>query len=103
MKTRAESRWWEWYATDAATTSDTLDEAEMRCAAWVAGDSDDGPEDHPECHTCRGTGIGQSGDPDTSKCHVCGGRGYAVDDSDDCYGDYLRDRAKDDALERGAR
>jgi DnaJ-class molecular chaperone len=100
MKTRAESRWWEWYTSGEAPASLTEEDAEMRCAAWVAGDSDDGPEDHPECHACRGTGIGQNGDPDTAKCHVCGGRGYVVDDSDDCYGDYLYDSAKDDALER---
>lgn len=35
-------------------------------------------DDHPECPTCQGTGIGQYGDPDTSKCGKCNGRGYPI-------------------------
>ena len=47
---RTEEKWWAWHDEDAARWSDGEDEfdatadAEHRCAAWVAGESDDGPE-----------------------------------------------------------
>jgi hypothetical protein len=42
--TRTDDQWWAWHDADAERHSAELDEAERRCAAWVAGASDDGPE-----------------------------------------------------------
>jgi hypothetical protein len=41
---RTTDQWWAWHDADAERHSAELDEAERRCAAWVAGASDDGPE-----------------------------------------------------------
>lgn len=37
-------RWWAWHDQDASRASATMAEADRRCAAWVAGESDDGPD-----------------------------------------------------------
>lgn len=39
-----ELAWWAWHDADYSRHSSTLEEAEERCAAWVDGTSDDGPE-----------------------------------------------------------
>jgi hypothetical protein len=47
---RTEDAWWAWHDADADRWSggdDGTAEAERRCAAWVAGDSNDGPEVAP--------------------------------------------------------
>ena len=36
--------WWAWHDQDSSRASATMEEAEERCAAWVAGTSDDGPD-----------------------------------------------------------
>lgn len=47
---RTEERWWAWHDADPDRWSPGEDaaeataDAERRCAAWVAGESDDGPE-----------------------------------------------------------
>lgn len=41
---RTEEDWWEWHDKNQDRWSETTEEAEARCAAWVAGDSDDGPD-----------------------------------------------------------
>ena len=46
---RTEDAWWAWHDADADRWSPGDDpheataDAERRCAAWVAGESDDGP------------------------------------------------------------
>ncbi len=35
--------WWTWHDQDADRHSSDMETAEARCAAWVAGSSDDGP------------------------------------------------------------
>ena len=40
---RTAEAWWAWHDRDQARWSQTIEEAESRCALWVAGDSDDGP------------------------------------------------------------
>lgn len=48
--TRTEEQWWTWHDADQANWSPGEDpdeataDAEARCAAWVAGESDDGPK-----------------------------------------------------------
>ena len=48
---RTEDAWWTWHDADYSRLSPGEDpeeataDAEARCAAWVAGESDDGPED----------------------------------------------------------
>jgi hypothetical protein len=37
-----ETAWWDWHDEDCSRWS-SMEEAEERCAAWVRGDSDDGP------------------------------------------------------------
>ena len=41
--TRTEDQWWAWHDADAERWSADHAAAEQRCAAWVAGESDDGP------------------------------------------------------------
>lgn len=41
---RTEDKWWEWHDRDASRWS-SFRWAEKRCAAWVRGESDDGPEE----------------------------------------------------------
>ena len=38
-----EIAWWEWHDQDYSRASAEMDEAEARCAEWIAGTSDDGP------------------------------------------------------------
>lgn len=40
---RLELAWWAWHDADADRWSASTEEAEERCAAWVRGESDDGP------------------------------------------------------------
>lgn len=40
---RCDDTWWAWHDRDAERWSPSVEEAEARCAAWVAGESDDGP------------------------------------------------------------
>ena len=40
---RTAESWWAWHDADCDRHSVDMSEAEARCAAWVAGDSDDGP------------------------------------------------------------
>lgn len=42
---RTAARWWVWHDQDSSRASASMSEAETRCGAWVADDSDDGPED----------------------------------------------------------
>lgn len=35
--------WWAWHDQDASRWSETPEEAEARCSAWTAGETDDGP------------------------------------------------------------
>jgi hypothetical protein len=56
-----ETAWWTWHDADADRWDATLGEAEERCAAWISGESDDGPP--------RG---GPSDEPDdTDACLQC--------------------------------
>lgn len=41
---RSEEAWWSWHDADQSRWSSSTEEAEQRCAAWVAGESDDGPD-----------------------------------------------------------
>lgn len=43
--TRTADAWWTWHDAHQSRWSASDDEAEARCAAWVAGTSDDGPDD----------------------------------------------------------
>lgn len=40
---RTSEAWWAWHDQDSIRWSQSTSEAEERCAAWVAGESDDGP------------------------------------------------------------
>lgn len=42
---RTAEQWWAWHDLDPKRWSPYAHEAEGRCAAWVAGESDDGPQD----------------------------------------------------------
>lgn len=42
---RTEDQWWQWHDEDASRWSESTEKAEDRCAKWVAGESDDGPND----------------------------------------------------------
>lgn len=42
--TRTADAWWRWHDADYSRHSATMEEAEERCRAWVAGESDEGPE-----------------------------------------------------------
>ena len=42
---RTTDQWWAWHDADSARWSASTEEAEARCAEWVAGKSEDGPED----------------------------------------------------------
>ena len=51
-------KWWAWHDASQVRHSPTMEEALARCAAWVRGESDDGPhltvtmepaEDEDEC------------------------------------------------------
>lgn len=42
--TRTETQWWAWHDADQSRWSQTTEVAESRCSAWVAGQSEDGPE-----------------------------------------------------------
>lgn len=39
-----ETAWWAWHDADSSRHYSTTEEAEAACAAWVSGDSDDGPD-----------------------------------------------------------
>lgn len=41
---RTPEAWWLWHDASYDRCSDSVDEAEARCAAWVAGESDYGPD-----------------------------------------------------------
>ena len=41
---RNEQAWWSWHDADSSRWSEDTETAEARCAGWVAGNSDDGPE-----------------------------------------------------------
>lgn len=41
---RTNDAWWAWHDADQARWSQDVEEAETRCAAWVAGESNDGPD-----------------------------------------------------------
>ena len=41
---RDPAAWWEWHDADAQRWSGSAEEAEERCARWVVGESDDGPD-----------------------------------------------------------
>lgn len=43
-ETRTAEQWWTWHDADAERWSSDDGDAEARCAAWVDGESDDGPE-----------------------------------------------------------
>jgi len=36
--------WWDWHDADSSRHYATMDEAEAACRAWVAGESDVGPD-----------------------------------------------------------
>ena len=57
-KARTQEQWWAWHDASQVRHSPTMEEALARCAAWVRGESDDGPhltvtmepaEDEDEC------------------------------------------------------
>lgn len=41
---RRASDWWAWHEADYSRVFSTQEEADAACAAWVAGDSDTGPD-----------------------------------------------------------
>lgn len=41
---RTAEAWWSWHDADNDRVSASVSDAEARCAAWVAGESTDGPE-----------------------------------------------------------
>ncbi len=45
---RTPDAWWQWHDADSSRHSASVEEAEARCAAWVSGTSDDGPEEASE-------------------------------------------------------
>jgi len=40
---RTADMWWAWHDQDSSRWSTDVSDAEQRCAAWVAGESNDGP------------------------------------------------------------
>ena len=74
-----------------------IDPDQDLCPDCRPGEQEDEDDDR-DCPDCIGTGIGQHGDPDTSRCHACGGSGVRRAPPDSSRGDYLRDRAIDDAM-----
>lgn len=44
MGARTDAAWWDWHDADSSRWSADTATAEDRCAAWVEGTSDDGPE-----------------------------------------------------------